>query len=77
MLLTRHVAARNLARCTSQLFARCMNAAADPVSHVDLNEDQVQMQHLAQEFGREQLLPFAAEWDEKKHFPKDVLKVME
>jgi len=39
-----------------------------------LNEDQVAIQDAARAFAEGQLAPFSAEWDEKKHFPVDVLR---
>lgn len=32
------------------------------------------IQQTAFDFAKSDLAPFAAEWDEKKHFPKDVYK---
>jgi hypothetical protein len=39
-----------------------------------LNDDQLAIQDMARRFAAEELAPFAAEWDEKKHFPVDVIK---
>lgn len=39
-----------------------------------LNEDQRLIQDMALRFAEAQLAPHAAEWDEKKHFPIDVIK---
>jgi alkylation response protein AidB-like acyl-CoA dehydrogenase len=39
-----------------------------------LNEDQVAIQDAARAFAEGQLAPISAEWDEKKHFPIDVLR---
>jgi len=39
-----------------------------------LNEDQVAIQDAACAFAEGQLAPRSAEWDEKKHFPVDVLR---
>jgi alkylation response protein AidB-like acyl-CoA dehydrogenase len=39
-----------------------------------LNEDQVAIQDAARAFAEGQLAPQSAEWDEKKHFPVDVLR---
>lgn len=39
-----------------------------------LTEEQVMIQESAVNFAKTQLMPNAAEWDEKKHFPKDVIK---
>jgi alkylation response protein AidB-like acyl-CoA dehydrogenase len=40
-----------------------------------LNEDQVAIQDAARAFAEGQLAPHSAEWDEKKHFPVDVLRL--
>lgn len=45
-----------------------------PYSHWHLNDEQMQYQQLAAQFAREQMLPFAAKWDEDKYLPVDVLK---
>jgi alkylation response protein AidB-like acyl-CoA dehydrogenase len=39
-----------------------------------LSDDQVAIQDMALGFAAERLAPHSAEWDEKKHFPKDVLR---
>ena len=39
-----------------------------------LNDDQRAIQHMASGFAAERLAPHSAEWDEKKHFPVDVLR---
>ncbi|MFC4292639.1 acyl-CoA dehydrogenase family protein [Sphingorhabdus arenilitoris] len=39
-----------------------------------LTEDQLAIQEMAQRFTADAITPFAAEWDEKKHFPIDVIK---
>jgi isobutyryl-CoA dehydrogenase len=39
-----------------------------------LNEDQKTIQESSYIFAKNELMPFAREWDEKKHFPKDVYK---
>lgn len=41
---------------------------------IGLTEDQKQFQQAAMEFADEEFKPHAAEWDEKKHFPMDVLR---
>ncbi len=40
----------------------------------ELTENQKQFQEAARSFGESEMAPFAAEWDAKKIFPKDVLK---
>ncbi|HTT96983.1 MAG TPA: isobutyryl-CoA dehydrogenase [Rhizomicrobium sp.] len=39
-----------------------------------LNEDERAIEDAARRFARERLAPFAAEWDEKAHFPVDRLR---
>lgn len=39
-----------------------------------LNEDQVAIQDAARAFAEGQLAPHSADWDERKHFPVDVLR---
>ncbi|WP_367990063.1 acyl-CoA dehydrogenase family protein [Vibrio sp. NTOU-M3] len=40
----------------------------------ELNEDQRAFADTARQFAQERLAPMAAEWDEKQHFPVDVLR---
>jgi alkylation response protein AidB-like acyl-CoA dehydrogenase len=40
----------------------------------DLTEDQVAIQDMARKFTADAITPFAAEWDEKCHYPVDVWK---
>ncbi len=40
----------------------------------DLTEDQVAIQDMAKKFTADTITPFAAEWDEKCHYPVDVWK---
>jgi alkylation response protein AidB-like acyl-CoA dehydrogenase len=40
----------------------------------DLIEDQVAIQDMARKFTADAITPFAAEWDEKSHYPVDVWK---
>ena len=40
----------------------------------DLTSEQTLIQQTAADFAAEKLRPFAAEWDEKKHFPVDVIR---
>jgi alkylation response protein AidB-like acyl-CoA dehydrogenase len=39
-----------------------------------LTEDQLAIQEMAQKFTADAITPYASEWDEKKHFPLDVIK---
>ncbi|MDV6249914.1 acyl-CoA dehydrogenase family protein [Vibrio sp. EA2] len=40
----------------------------------ELNKDQIAFADAAKQFAEQMLAPHAAEWDEKQHFPKDVLR---
>ena len=40
----------------------------------DLSEEQLAFQEAARDFAAKELAPKAAEWDEKKHFPVDVIR---
>ncbi len=40
----------------------------------DLNDDHRAVREMAQDFAREQIAPFALEWDEAQHFPVPTLK---
>src|SRR5579884_1820976 len=44
------------------------------MSQFDLTEDQLQIQEMAQRFTADAITPYAAEWDEKHQFPRDVVK---
>jgi len=39
-----------------------------------LNEEQLAIQEMAQRFTADNITPYAAEWDEKHHFPVDVIE---
>ena len=39
-----------------------------------LTEEQLAIQEMAQRFTADNITPFAGEWDEKAHFPRDVIK---
>ena len=39
-----------------------------------LSEDQVEFKTVSDHFAANELLPYAAKWDEEKHFPQDVLR---
>ncbi len=39
-----------------------------------LNEEQLAIQEMAQRFTADNITPYATEWDEKHHFPVDVIK---
>ena len=40
----------------------------------ELTEDQLAIQDMARKFTADAITPYAAEWDEKAHFPRDVIK---
>ncbi len=40
----------------------------------ELSEDQLAIQDMARKFTADAITPFAAEWDEKSHFPRDVIR---
>lgn len=44
------------------------------MSQFELTEDQIAIQDMARRFTADAITPFAAEWDEKGHFPRDVIK---
>jgi len=41
---------------------------------IGLTDEQVAYYELAKQFADDKMAPFAGEWDEKKHFPEDVLR---
>src|SRR5690349_15301313 len=44
------------------------------MSQFDLTDDQLQIQEMACKFTADAITPFAAEWDEKKIFPRDTIR---
>jgi alkylation response protein AidB-like acyl-CoA dehydrogenase len=44
------------------------------IGQFELTEDQLAIQEMARKFTADAITPHAAEWDEKHHFPKDVIK---
>jgi hypothetical protein len=42
--------------------------------HFALSDEQIAIQEMARNFAAEELAPHAAEWDEQKHFPVDVIR---
>jgi len=44
------------------------------MSQFELSDEQIAIQDMAQKFTADAITPHAAEWDEKKHFPVDVIK---
>jgi alkylation response protein AidB-like acyl-CoA dehydrogenase len=57
-------------RCTTQL--RPTSMLMDPTS--DLNEDQTMLFDMAYKFAEVEMRPYAAEWDEKKECPYEILR---
>src|SRR5690606_2254516 len=39
-----------------------------------LNEEQVAIRQMAQDFADDEIAPFALEWDQDKHFPVDTIR---
>jgi len=44
------------------------------MTQFDLTDEQREIQELAQRFTADMITPFAAEWDETYHFPRDVVR---
>ena len=44
------------------------------IDQFSLTEDQLAIQDMARKFTADRITPFAAEWDEKSHYPVDVWK---
>ena len=44
------------------------------MSQFELNDDQKAIQEAARRFTADQITPFAADWDERHHYPKDVVQ---
>ena len=44
------------------------------MTQFDLTDDQREIQDLARKFTADRITPFAAEWDEKHIFPRDMIK---
>ncbi|PJF19906.1 hypothetical protein PSACC_00277 [Paramicrosporidium saccamoebae] len=51
-----------------------MSTTIDGVAAEGLNEEQIQIQSIAQEFARNELAPNMSTWDAKEEFPVDTLK---
>lgn len=68
MMLSRVSAAR---RALQQMPLRNVSLL---INSQGLTEDQKLIQELAYNFAATELEPYAAEWDKKKHFPKDQYK---
>ena len=46
------------------------------LAKVGLDEHHLEFQQVAYNFGQEKMLPFAAEWDAKEHFPGHFVKYL-
>ena len=46
----------------------------EPMNQFSLTEDQIAVRDMALAFAADNLAPHAVEWDEKKHFPVDVMR---
>ena len=42
----------------------------------NLTEEQVAMREMARGFAEKEIVPFADQWDEEHHYPRDVIKKM-
>ena len=49
-------------------------AATATTSQFELNEDQRAIQEMTATFAADRVAPFALEWDQKRHFPSDVIR---
>lgn len=49
-------------------------APAGCAGEAGLNDEQKEFLAVAERFADNEMAPFASEWDQKKHFPHDVLK---
>ncbi len=47
---------------------------ASDQSGVGLSEEQLSFKHVADEFAQNELIPFAAGWDETHHFPVETMR---
>jgi alkylation response protein AidB-like acyl-CoA dehydrogenase len=51
-----------------------MEDSQHPMTQFSLTDDQIAIRDTAQSFAAENLAPHAVEWDERKHFPVDVMR---
>lgn len=65
---------RRVTRKSASLTAQAQRSASLLVNQQNLTEEQIMIQDSAMNFAKSHLMPNAAEWDEKKHFPKDIIK---
>lgn len=68
---------RLLRRATTKsgsLTTQAQRSVSLLVNQQNLTEEQIMIQDSAMSFAKSHLMPNAAEWDEKKHFPKDIIK---
>src|SRR3546814_20106585 len=62
-------------RATSLSCARNRARACAMTDQFQLTEDQLAIQEMAQRFTADNITPFAAEWDEQHHFPRDIIQM--
>lgn len=61
-------------RSQRSIIRRFLSAASPINPQSGLGDDQRMWQEAAQKWGESELGPFSAKWDEKSHFPVDVIK---
>lgn len=75
---------RLLTRCSRQATLSCLRTFPQPVRPLStavcidptsgLNDEERQIHDMALSFAKNEMEPYRAEWDEKEHFPVDVIK---
>lgn len=67
-----------LSRQSRGRWGSCVQSVPSRGAHFDAslgcNEDQLQFQEVASDFAKNELAPYAGEWDEKHIFPQDTLR---
>src|SRR5258705_1958777 len=63
-------------RCSRRWWPRGTWAGNRAGGSMPTATEQLQVVELAREFAREKIEPYAAEWDQTKHFPRDVIDEM-
>src|SRR5690606_21745912 len=61
-------------RASDRARLRRSKARRGSTMHFALTDEQTAIQETALDFAKERIAPFAAEWDEKGHFPVDVIR---
>src|SRR3546814_7990632 len=62
------------ARMESRNRSRSHHREMTMTDQFQLTDDQLAIQDMARKFTADRITPFAAEWDEKHHYPVDVWK---